>query len=166
MKTVRTQRHQEGAITMFITVVILLLLTAMVGTSYQMSQVNTTAVWNSQSRQAAVAAAKLEIEKVVDSPFTTDPTAVASAAIPVDLNNDAVADFSVAMSAPVCERSSRADTPSTSSVQLPGFSPGGAFNTIWRIQAVASDGVSGAEVTVTHRVRVLLDKVDQEAVCA
>ena len=120
----------------------------------------------SQNRQAAIAAAKLEIEKVVDSPFTSDPTAVAAADIPVDINNDSVADISVAMSVPVCERSTRADTPSTSSVQLPGFTPGGAFNTIWRIHAVASDSVSGAEVAVTHRVRVLLDKVDRDAVCA
>ena len=82
------------------------------------------------------------------------------------LNNDSVSDFNVAMEVPVCERSTRADVQATSSVQLPGFTPGGAFNTIWRIRAEATDSVSGASVTVTHRVRVLLNKVDKDRVCA
>jgi hypothetical protein len=165
MKNGPMANKQGGAITIFIAVTMLLLTTTMVMTVYSLSTVNIRAVSNVQARDEAIAAVKMEIEKVVGSPFTDDPGAAANPAISVDINNDDIGDYLVEIEEPLCVRATDAGSQTSSSVQLPGFSPGGAYNTVWKIRGTASDTVHGTRVTVTHRVRVLLGQVDKDAVC-
>jgi hypothetical protein len=145
--------------------IMLLLVTLMVLSAFRMSTANLKSVRNVQARDEAISAARLEIEKVVASPFTQNPVAAANLAIGVDINNDSVPDYNVAMDTPVCERVIKATSQVTSSVQLPGFTPGDAFNTVWRLRATATDTISGVSVTVVHRIRILLDQIDKDAVC-
>lgn len=166
MTELRPLGRQRGAITIFISMMMLIVVTAMVATAFSLSTTNLQAVGNVQTRSEAIAAAKVEIEKVISSPFTDDPSLSANTSLGVDLNNDDVDDYFVAIAEPVCEQAVQANVTTTSSVQLLGFSAGGAFNTIWRVSATATEASSGAAVTVTQRVRVLLNTVDKEAVCS
>ena len=100
------------------------------------------------------------------SKASTKEAVLASRTLWVDIDNDAVNDYIVSIQEPICERSLRADVQATSSVQLVGFTPGGVYNTVWAIRGTATDPLTGASVTVVQRVRVLLSKVDKEAVCA
>lgn len=165
MRTIKAPKRERGAITIFIALTMLVLITVMVTTAFRLSTTNMTAVGNVQIRKQALAAAKLEIEKVVGSPFTEDPSAAVNNAIDVDIDNDDIADFVVAVEEPICERAVPANSTSSSSVTLPGFNPGSTYHTTWRIRATASEAVSGASVALIHRVRVLLDRVDRDAVC-
>jgi hypothetical protein len=171
MKSGPITNKQGGAITIFIAVTMLLLTTTMVMTVYSLSTVNIRAVSNVQAREEAIAAVKMEIEKVVGSPFTANPSGAAKLAFPVNIDNDLddtdqpVNDYFVDIDEPLCERATSADSLASSSVQLPGFSPGSAYNTVWKIRGTAFDTVHGTRVTVTHRVRVLLSEIDKNAVC-
>ena len=162
----KTRERQQGVITIFVAMLMLILVTGLVMSALAMSSYNLKAVGNVQVREEAVAAARIEIEKVIGSPFTDDPAAVANNALGVDIDNDTVDDYLVNIQAPICERALRADVQATSSVQLIGFTPGGFYNTVWAIRGTATDLVSGANVTVVQRVRVLLSEVEKETVCA
>lgn len=166
MNTLQSPARQKGAITIFIAMIMLIVMTGLIMTDFSFSIANLRAVGNVQSRSEAVAAARMEIEKVIGSPFTADPSLVANNALGVDINNDSVDDYIVNIEEPVCERAVVANTISTSSVQLIGFSAGGAYNTIWRIRGTATDTVSGASVAVVQRVRVLLTSTQKNLVCA
>ncbi|MEH6584490.1 MAG: hypothetical protein V7754_21335 [Halioglobus sp.] len=166
MKTFYTPQREKGAITIFIAMVMLIMITGLIMTEFSMSVSNLRAVGNVQSRGEAISAARVEIEKVIGSPFTADPAGVVNNALGVDINNDSIDDYVVSIEEPICERALQANLTSISSVQLPGFSPGSAYNTIWRIRGTATDSISGASVTVVQRVRVLLTQVQKNAVCA
>ena len=165
MRMQSSRARQVGAITIFSALTMLLLITAIVVSAFRMSTVNLRAVGNVQARDQAIAAAKVELEKIVGSPFTENPTAAANAAIGVDINNDAVNDITVAVDEPICERALRALSTASSSVTLVGFTPGQAYNTTWLLRATATEATTGANVAVIHRVRVLLNEVDKNAVC-
>ena len=166
MNTLHSPARQKGAITIFIAMIMLIVMTGLIMTDFSFSIANLRAVGNVQSRSEAVSAARMEIEKVIGSPFTGNPSAVVNNALGVDINNDSVDDYIVSIEEPVCERAVIANFTTTSSVKLIGFSVGGAYNTIWRIRGTATDTLSGASVAVVQRVRVLLSKTEKNLVCA
>ena len=160
----RAHRKQRGAITIFICMVMLLLITVMVVTAYSMSTMSLRSVGNAQVREEATAAANRIIEQVVDSSFTDDPPAAADT-FQVDINGDGAADYQVELAEPVCTRATRASKTTASSVTLPGLSITGAWNTIWELDATATEASSGASVRVLQGVRVLLSDLEKDTVC-
>ena len=166
MNTVYTSRRQRGVITIFICMVMLILITVLVTTAFSLSTMNLRAVGNAQVREEAIAAANLYIEQTVASPFTENPAAAAVTDFPIDINGDTVPDYLVDLAVPICVRSTRAIVNTSSSVTLPGMTAVGAWNTIWELNATATDTTTGARVQVLHGVRVLLSQIDKDARCA
>ena len=67
---------ERGAVTVFVTIVMLLLITVLVLGAFAISTSNMRAVGNVQVREEAIAAANLVIERRLSSDFTAAPTAI------------------------------------------------------------------------------------------
>jgi len=166
MITVSTLHTQRGAITIFICMMMLLFITLMVTTAFSISKVNLQSVGNVQVRDEAISAAQTVIEQVVGSPFTDDPPAAVLVDFPVDMNGDGVDDYLVNLVEPACVRATRANSATASSVTLPGMTSTDAWNTVWELDATATETASGASVRVRQGVRKLLSEAEKDLVCS
>jgi len=149
---------------LIIGMVLLVMVTLVVLSAFSMSSTNLKTVGNLQARDEAYAAASRAIEQVISSAFTTSPVAQS---FNVDLNNDGVTDYTVAVAAPVCVQATQEAGGGTgfgSSAPL-GFSNPLNFQTVWNIEATVNDTATGASVRVHQGVRVLLSQVEKELVC-
>jgi hypothetical protein len=166
MNTRAARRGQRGAITIFICMMMLIFITLMVVTAFSLSSVNLQSVGNAQVREEAISAAQSVIEEVVASPFTDDPVTAIKDDFPVDINADGTTDYLINMPEPVCLRFTRANTSVASSVTLPGMTAVDAWNTIWELDATATDATTGARVRVRQGVRKLLSDTEKNLVCS
>ena len=155
-------KSQRGA-TLIIGLIMLVTLTLIVSTAFTLSSSNLKSVRNMQLRNEAIAAANLAIEQVISSPFTNSPTAET---ISVDINNDGTKDYNVAIATPVCMRASIASNGQPSSLSLPiTMSSSSFWNTLWDIDATATDTSSGTSVHVRSGTRVKLADSQKSLVC-
>ena len=154
-------RHAQRGVTLFISLILLVLITLMVTTAFTLSNTNLKSVGNMQAKDEAVAAANQAIEQVLSSPFTNAP---AAEEINVDFNNDRITDYVVQIAKPDCIRASKETTvaPSSISLQMPSDS----WNTLWDIEATVDDPKTGAKTTVRAGARVLLTQAQKDAVCS
>jgi Tfp pilus assembly protein PilX len=164
--TIRPPSEQRGAV-LIVALIMLLLLTAMVMSTFTLSSTNLKSVTNTQLRNEAIAAANAAIEQVMSSSFTNSP---APESIDIDLNNDGAIDYTVQIAAPVCVSASNVSTSALppSSITLPAsFTVAGSsyFETIWDLDATVTDVASGASAHVHQGVRVLLTQSQYSAVC-
>lgn len=157
--------RQVGAVTIFVCMMMLLMITVLVLTSYSLSTMNLQSINNAQVREEAIAAANDVIERVVGFNFTANPSAFADT-YTVDINNDLTVDYQVELAEPVCVRATPVTVTSASSVTLPGMSSASGWNTVWELDATATQTVTGARVQVLHGVRVLLSTNEKNDVCA
>ncbi|AJE20459.1 pilus assembly PilX N-terminal domain-containing protein [Azotobacter chroococcum] len=160
MRVLSGYGRQTGA-TLVVGLIMLLLFTLMVSSSFVFSTTNLKAVGNMQSRDESIAAANKAIEYMLSTPFTSEPGAEQ---VGFDVNNDGVFDYTVSIVEPECIQASLAGTSAPSSVTLPAMSSSN-WNTIWEIRASVSDPLSGANTLVRSGVRVLLTKVEKDNVC-
>lgn len=142
--------RQQGA-TLVVALIMLLLFTLLISGAFRMSGTNLQAVGNLQAREEALAAADQVIESVVSTNFI----GAGVQNFQIDINNDGVDDYQVQVQPPVCIRANLAEASAPSSTQLAALSSN-TWNTVWQIQATATDPVSSASVTVRSGVRVLL----------
>lgn len=162
-------RAQRGA-ALVVGLIMLTLITVMVTSAFTMSSTDLKSVGNLQWRDEATAAANKAIEQVIGSPFTNAPGAQQ---VDVDINNDGVTDYTVALAKPACVDSSQIAGLSAppSSVSLGSafsVSTSDFYQTIWDIDATVTDlagGATGASVHVRQGVRVLLSQTQYNAVC-
>ena len=170
MMTNTSKRAQRGAITIFICMMMMIFMTLMVVTAYSFSTVNLQAVGNAQVREEAIAAAQSVIEQVVASSFTDDPSKAFLIDFPVYIDSDIDVsekpDYLVNLPVPVCVRATRANSQTASSVTLPGMTAVDAWNTVWELDATATDTSTGASVRVRQGVRKLLSEVEKNLVCS
>jgi type II secretory pathway component PulK len=153
-------RSQQGA-TLVVTLVMLLMLMLMVGSSYTLSGTNLKAVGNMQFRNEAIASANIGIERVLGSAFTTAPTAEQ---LNVDINNDGTTDYQVSMAAPICLSAKQsAGSSLCGNGTLPMCSQD--WNTVWELNATVTDAVTGTAVKVRSGVRVQLTDTQKRTVC-
>lgn len=163
MKRIASSRAQRG-VTLFVSLIMLVLITLMVTTAFTMSTTNLRSVGNMQSRDEAIAAANNAIEQVLSSPFSDDPAAAAEE-INVDINNDGAIEYVVDIAAPVCIKAAIDTTASSSSVTLPAMSLTNSWVTTWDIIATVNDAKTGAKTVVNVGARVLLSQTEKESVC-
>lgn len=144
---------QRGA-TLIVGLIMLAVITLMVTAAFSLSNTNLKAVGNMQFRDEAAAAANVAIEQVVTGFMNVAPVAQN---VQVDLNNDGTTDYTVAIT-PNCI---------SSSAQVLGSGPGEnsnveldldtassiSYRTLWDIEALVTDTVSGATVRLHHGVR-------------
>lgn len=163
-----SSKHAQRGATLAVGLIMLVLITVMVTSAFNLSSTNLMAVGNMQFRDEAIAAANKAIEQVLSSPFTNSP---AGQAIDVDINNDSTPDYEVVFATPTCISDSEivvtGAAPSSVSLGSSFAVAGSTFHqTIWDLSASVSDAdVSGASVQVRQGVRVLLTQAQYNAVC-
>jgi len=164
---------KENGATLLVSLIMLILLTLFALTSFKLSTGNLKVVGNMQQRNQAESAAQGVIEQVISSStFTLSPTATTTSSI--DINGDGVPDVTVAVtptcvSAQVIPVASLDFTKQADQNCLLGASQdfgqvGGASNdsmcanTLWDIQAVATDITSNAQYKINQGAAVRVDK--------
>lgn len=157
----KTLQHAQKGVVLIVGLVMLLLVTLLVASAFTLSSGSLDAVSNQQWRSEAVAAADAALEQVIGSAFTTSPQAQT---IPVDINQDSTSEYQVAVTQPVCQRTTLAASAAPSSVTLAGIS-NNTWNTVFAMQASVNDPVTGAAVQVRSGVRVLLSDSQKQLLC-
>ena len=159
---------QRGA-ALFISLIMLVVITLFVLSAINMSTVNLRITANSQARSEGVAAAQQAIEQVISKDFTTAPQA---AAVTVSLRNDQTkADYTVAVAKPAClvvipvtqaELANRDNTDpddvacrASAAVQNSGIA-GAEINSLcgsqqWDVNAVVDDAARSAATVSVHQ---------------
>jgi hypothetical protein len=184
----RRPRRQQGA-TLIIALIMLVALAMLSLWAFNAGTMNLRVVGNSQARQEVVAAAQAATELTLSTPlFTQDPVAVAAGAIPIDIDGDAVPDYSARLTpAPSCYRvrvlkvneldpSSAGDRAclGSSMSQNPGIEMAGAApatgdslcaDSEWNIRAVVSDQRSHATAAVNQGIAVRSLTTDTASAC-
>lgn len=159
----RLQRESGAAL--FVGLIILLLITLMLVTAFNLANSNVRSVGNMQFRDEALAAAGVAIDRVMASPFTNNPQAEE---ILVDLDGDGSSDYAVNIAAPACVMATRASEPRKSSLSLPVLADEGDWNTTWQLEATVtahSSNKTGASLRVREGIRVLLDHSTKTTQC-
>jgi Tfp pilus assembly protein PilX len=172
---------QRGA-ALAVSLIMLVLITLMVIAALNLGTSNFRAVSNTQFREQAIAAANVAIQDRISSDFTglADPAtgALATTYPTVDLNNDLIPDYTVAIT-PTCVSATVAQLAEPSSIKLPGeLSVAATWNTVWDIRAEVTPppptsgpsvtivgDPSGAKVVVHAGVRVLLTQSEKNDAC-
>jgi len=163
MQCTSSRQTQRGVITLFLSLLMLVLITLLVTTAFSMSTTGLRAVGNMQFREEALAAAQAVIETELGGPFFAAPVELLGQ--PVDIDEDGDTDYEVDLSRPVCVRAYQASSTSVSSVTLPGMTSASAWNTIWEFEATVEDPRSGARVAVVQGVRALLSQSEKDLNC-
>ncbi len=154
-------RNSHKGFALITALIMLLLLTVLVTSSYTMSRTNLDVVSNQQWRNEALAAAEDALEQVIHSMATTAPGAQE---ITVDINRDGADNYHVAVAAPQCIRVSLATAVAPSSLTLDGMSSS-TWNTEWELLASVQDASTGAAVKVRSGIRLLLSDARKNQLC-
>jgi hypothetical protein len=162
MSSVNSIQRQRGVLTIFISMIMLLLITVLVTAAYRLSTNNLRAVGNVQARDGAIAASNMLIEQTIGSEFWLLSDVTDN---PVDLNQDGVFEYLVRLQVPRCIRATPAASTTYSSVTLPGMSSASSWNTVWELDTTTTDTVTGTEVRVVQGVRVLLSPAFKNTYC-
>ena len=150
-----THYRQRGS-SLLVSVVMLVVLTMLVVSAIQMSNVNLKTLGNAQVTNEAQEAALQGIEQVMGDIGNFYTPAAQNINIDVNSSGTTKSTYAVAMSAPVCEKM----------VAVAGYSADFADSapkdTYWDVKAVATDGRTGASATVHQGVKV---RMDSSATC-
>ena len=155
--------RQRGVVTIFVSMILLILITLLVLTAFSLSKMNLQAAGNAQAREEGLASANVLIDRTIDQQFWL--IAAAQTDFEVDLNDDGTADFFVDLAAPRCVRATEAAGNLSASITLQGMSSVSAWNTIWELDAIAREANTGTRVQLIHGVRVLLSTALKVALC-
>ncbi len=164
----RIPRSRQRGATLIIGLIMLVLITLIVVSAFTLSSSNLKSVGNVQARDESLAAAGQVIETLISTggtPFYNNSNTVTYT---VDINKDSVADYSVAVAAPLCVGARQASEAAPSDVELPvELQSGAEWNTDWDIDAKVTDlKGSGATVSVREGVRVRMSQSQKSAACA
>jgi len=97
---VRTSASAQRGAALFVSMIMLVLITLFVLASINSSTVNLRITANSQAKAEAVASAQAAIEQVLSTDFPSNPQ---PATISVDIKNSTTANYSVAVATPECK---------------------------------------------------------------
>lgn len=162
---------QRGA-TLIVGLIMLALITLMVATSFTLSTTNLKSVGNMQFRDETIAAATRAIEVSYDlanMPAGDRVGAVGtSISVPVDIDNNTVADYTVSVSR-TCQQAAAIVTPASSgsgsSVSLGFAQATNDYLVLWDYDAIINDTATGAAVRVRQGVRQRLTQVECDMLC-
>ena len=170
-------RNSQQGITLFVTLVLLVMVTMFAISAMRVSNTNLKVVSSMQGRTEAVSAAQAAIEQVISSGiFTVNPTITAATPIAIDLDGAGNTEYNVSLSpAPTCLR--WRETP-TSTLDVTNANDRGCFgsakyggstsncaDTIWEIAATTTDSVTSAQTTVRQGLSMRVEKGDALNTC-
>lgn len=163
--------RQRGA-TLLVAMVMLVVMTLLAVTSFNLGKGNLQMVGNMQTRVESANAAKAAIEEVISKDFTITPSAAlgSSNSKSYDVNGDGTADVTVTLTPAPCvmkaqlvknaqlimPEQSGCSTDEGQKFGIPGAVTGDSLcsDAIWQIQAVATDSVTQASRTITQGIAV------------
>lgn len=154
---------QRGALTLFLGLVMLLLITAMVMAAFTLGASNLKAVGNLQAGTQALAGARMVIETELAQPFHR--LRQARHGVQVDVDADGTTDHEVNLAAPECVLAVPVPSAAASSVSLPEMDVARLWDTTWELVARVDDPRSGARFEVVQGLRVVLGEADRELYC-
>jgi Tfp pilus assembly protein PilX len=181
-------RRQRG-VTLIVALIMLVLLTLLALTSFNLGNSNLQIVSNMQQRNEAVAAAQEVIEEAISSTrfFQSPDDALGNPCGGanqrcIDTNGDGTPDVTVALARPVCAKvqtvkNSSLDLAQSENAgcvvsQVQNFGTSGAVtgdslcaDSVWELHATATDNVTEASVEVTQGVAVRVAKDDIATNC-
>lgn len=163
MRYLPVSRAQHGAVTLFMGLVMLLLLSSVVVAAFTLSTTNLRAVGNSQTRVEALALAQSILEAELGQPF--HHALQARPAAFVDTDEDGTADYRVELAVPECVSALASASVASSSVTLPGIGSSLLWRTTWELRATVTDLHGSAAFTVVQGVRVLLSEDERNRSC-
>jgi hypothetical protein len=163
LNNMESNKNQSGVITVFMSMIMLLLITVMVIAAYSLSTTNLQVVGNMQAREEGIDAAMFIIDRTMQNPFYLAPTEELDQG--VDINEDGQDDYFVDLAEPRCVRAVPAGGNSLASGYLPGLTSVGAYDTTWELDATATEPRTGASVRIVQGVRVLLSEADKDLLC-
>lgn len=156
---------QRGAV-LVVGIIVLVLITVLVVSAFNLTQSNQKVVYNMQLREEAISAAQVAVERVVSSTFTSNLSAQTPQAITVDLNNDATADYTVTVGVPQCIRATPATGAQVSEVEMGNNMQTSAYwFTDWQIRAVVDDTATGTKATVVQGIRLYQTESEKNLGC-
>ena len=182
--------HRQQGVTLVVALIMLVLLTLLALTSFNVGKSNLQVVSNMQQRDEAVAAAREVIEETISSTrfFDTPGNVLANpCGAPnlrcIDSNGDGTPDVTVALTPPpTCVKAQSIknsdldvsiDDDAGCTIGSPqNFAVAGAVtgnsecaNSIWEVTAVSTDATTQASVTVTQGIAVRVAKDDITTNC-
>ena len=141
MRTLHLRRYQQGA-TLLVSLMMLVVITMFAVTGINLSSVNLRIVGNAQIQRILESAVQEAIEQEITNPTLFSMTAVAMTA---NING-----VDVTVSAPGCKYFTVAEGYTRTHENIaPEF-------TYWDFNATATDGLSGANVTINQGVKIPL----------
>ena len=163
---------RQRGVTLIVGLIMLILITLMVTTAFTLNTSNLKSVGNMQFRNESIAAANKAIEQSIGTDFPFGFLSVPAAqTFTYDINNDGTTDYTIALARPTCKEATQlslgAIAGSCSGARggsLAGC-PKGNWNTVWDMDAIVKDAVSGAEVRVRQGIRIEVTDVQHTAVC-
>jgi len=170
------QRNQSGAV-LLVTLIMLILIGMIVVSGFNLTQINLKSVQNVENRNQVMSAATAAVEEVISSNrFADTPNAVFAVGCGTanakcyDANGDGTNDVTVSVAAPSCIvvmpiKNSELNVlgkPSDASCYIPEVEYSMCANSVWQIEATATDVVTGAEAVLRQGVsiRTTLNKID------
>ncbi len=152
--------YQHGA-TLMVGLVMLVVITLLVISSFTLSVGNLTSVGNMQHRNEAIAAANFAIEQTININFSTIDVADYPSILNVDIDQDNVNDYAVSINVPTCIKSAPA---SVNVNALSGVNSNvtnsSDFITLWEISVTAQNLATGASVIAKQGINKRLTQVE------
>lgn len=167
MNTLKVGAQQRGAV-LLVALIMLLLVTLMVVSGFNLTQTNLKVVQNMESRNLAKYAANAAIEEAISSAqFLSSPGDIFSVSCAqsnrkcYDFNGDGIDDIVVQVEAPACVivlpiKNSELNVfdPMDASCFIQGSQNSMCVNSVWEMRATARDVLTGAEVVVRQGIAV------------
>jgi len=179
MKAISHPDRQQG-IVLLLSLIMLLAVTVIVVTASNIAQTNLKVVGNMEGREQARIAAIAAVEEALSSSrFADNPDSIFAVSCDVDnrlcydFNGDGETDVTVAVSTPSCvsvipRKNVELDVynfPDQASCYLPPGVYSMCAVSVWEFQAVATDVLTGAEVTVRQGVSILTTLNNTDTAC-
>ncbi|SEI48944.1 hypothetical protein SAMN04244572_00538 [Azotobacter beijerinckii] len=167
MRCFHSMHRQQGAV-LLVALIMLLLLTLIAVSSFNLTQTNLQVVHNMESRSLANFAANAAIEEAISrSQFLSTPNSVFLVSCGqanrkcYDFNGDRTTDIVVVMDSPSCvivlpikNSELNVSNDSDASCFIAGSENSMCVNSVWEIRATATDVVTGAQVIIRQGVAV------------
>lgn len=180
--------QRQRGITLVMALIMLVVLTMLALASFNLGKSNLQVVGNMQQRDESVTAARGLLEEVVsDKRFAESPTAAVSNPCEkpnqrcVDVNGDGTTDIKVAIATPTCvkvqaikntELNLEVKKEADCLIEPPSGGPEGSntgdslcANSVWEVQATATDQLTKATVQVTQGIAIRVAKDDTDTNC-
>lgn len=167
MRKIRTSttglRARHRGVVLIVALIMLVLLSLIVVSAFNLTSSNLKSVGNVQVRDEAIAAGNKVTEQQISTTFYN---AITTQTFTVDINRDGTDDYSVVVAPPTCIRAVQTSEESPSEVGMAlGMSTGSFYNTDWDIKTKVTDPVSGASVVIRQGVRVYLSSANKATYC-